>query len=87
MHAGFSGYLKHVDFFIDFVQLLFAPTTIEFNIFCWNFAHVSYLPISTKGCSRFFFILFKHWVICKNQKRPGYCILTFYNFIDNSKFL
>ena len=31
-----------------------APTTIEFNIFCWNFAHVSYLPMSTKGCSDFF---------------------------------
>ena len=24
-----------------------APTTIEFNIFCWNSAHVSYWPVST----------------------------------------
>ena len=31
-----------------------APTTLEFNIFCWNFTHVSYLPMSTKGCSGFF---------------------------------
>ena len=30
------------------------PTTIEFNIFCWNFAHVSWLPMSTKACSGFF---------------------------------
>ena len=22
--------------------------------FCWNFAHVSYLPMSTKGCAGFF---------------------------------
>ena len=25
------------------------------NIFCWNFAHVSDLPMSTKKCARFFF--------------------------------
>ena len=25
-----------------------------FNIFCWNFAHVSYLPMSTKVCPGFF---------------------------------
>ena len=31
-----------------------APTTIEFNIFCWNFAHVSVLPMSTNGCFGFF---------------------------------
>ena len=31
-----------------------ALTTLVFNVFCWNFAHVSYLPISTKGCSGFF---------------------------------
>ena len=31
-----------------------APTTIEFNIFYWIFAHFSYLTVSTKGCSRFF---------------------------------
>ena len=31
-----------------------APTTIKFNIFCWNFAHVSYLTMSTKECSWFF---------------------------------
>ena len=30
-----------------------APTTTQFNIFCWNFAHVSYLTMSTKGFSGF----------------------------------
>ena len=34
-----------------------ATTTTEFNIFCWNFAHVSYLTISTKGCSEFFYFI------------------------------
>ena len=45
-----------------------APTTIEFNIFCWNFAHLSFLPVSTKGCS-WFFILSRFRVIDK----PGLC--------------
>ena len=44
------------------------PTTIEFNIFCWNFVHLSYLPVSIKGCSGFF-ILFRSWVV----DRPGFC--------------
>ena len=43
-----------------------APTTIDFNIFCWTFAHVLYLPVSTKECGGFF-ILFRTWVICQNQ--------------------
>ena len=34
--------------------------------FCWNFAHAYYLPMSTKGCVGFFFILFRSWIICKN---------------------
>ena len=51
-----------------------APTTTMFNIFCWNFAHVSYLAISTKGCSRFFLILFRSWVINKNVKNE--CVET-----------
>ena len=32
-----------------------------------------------------FLILFKSWVICKNWKRPGFCTLVFYTFIDNSR--
>ena len=32
-----------------------APTTIEFNIFCGNLAHVSNLTMSTKSCSRFLY--------------------------------
>ena len=43
-----------------------APTTLQFSICCWNFAHVSYLPMSTKECAGLFFVLFRSWVICKN---------------------
>ena len=34
-----------------------APTTIKFNILCWNFAHVSYLTMSTKRYSGFFLFI------------------------------
>ena len=30
------------------------PTALQFNIFWWNFALVSYLPMSTKGYLGFF---------------------------------
>ena len=63
------------------LKLWQAPSNIEFNIFCWNFAHVSYLPMSTKGCSEFFFILFRSWVICKNKKRPGFYTFAFFLFL------
>ena len=31
-----------------------APSTTKCNVSCWNFAHVFYLTMSTKGCSEFF---------------------------------
>ena len=34
-----------------------TPTILQFNIFCWNFAHVFYLPMSTKVCGIFLFYL------------------------------
>ena len=34
-----------------------APTILQFNIFCWNLAHVFYLPMSTKGCVGFFYFI------------------------------
>ena len=43
-------------------------TTIAFNIFCWNFAHFSCLPITKRGCSRFYLFLLRSWVICQNKK-------------------
>ena len=51
------------------LKLWRAPSTIKFNIFCYNFAHVSVLSISAKRCARFFFILFRSWVFDK----PDFC--------------
>ena len=31
-----------------------TPTILQFNIFCWNFAHVFYIPLSKRGCVGFF---------------------------------
>ena len=36
------------------LNTLTSSATLHFNIFCWNFAHVSYLPKPTKGCAGFF---------------------------------
>ena len=42
----------NLDKALSFLRKLWrAPTLIKFNILCWNFAHVSYLTISTKGYS------------------------------------
>ena len=46
-----------------------APTILQLNIFCWNFAHVSYLPISTNGCSGLFFFSLDLELFEKNKKR------------------
>ena len=34
-----------------------VAATVEFNIFYWNFAHLSYLPVSTKSYSGFFYLV------------------------------
>ena len=31
-----------------------TPTMLQFNIFCWNFAHVFYLLLAKKACVGFF---------------------------------
>ena len=54
-----------------------APTTIGFNIFCWNFVQLSYLSLSSKGVQNFF-ILFRSWVI----ENPGVC-----ECVDTSPFI
>ena len=51
------------------------------QIFCWNFAHVSFLTMSTKGGLEIFFILFRSSVINKS-KYPGFC-----KCVETSSFL
>ena len=63
-----------------------ATTTIKFIIFCWNFAHVPYLTMSTKGCSGLILILFRSWVISKNIKNEFVETRCFFIFANYSRF-
>ena len=54
------------------------------NIFCWNFARISYLTMSTKVCG-IFLILLRSSVICEKLKRPGFYTLVYYIFVNNSR--
>ena len=67
LRQSFINSEKPVNLF-EKLNRLKNPATTDFNIFCWNFAQVSYSIMSTKGCSGFFFILFGSWVINKNVK-------------------
>ena len=61
-----------------------APTTLQLNIFCWHFAHIFYLPISTKWCVglfRIFFILFRSWLVCKKIKKTWFLHTRFFTFL------
>ena len=54
-------------------------SSLQFNIFCWNFAHVFYLPMSTKTFAGFFLFFYRSWVICKLE-RLGFYTLAFLHF-------
>ena len=47
--------------------------------FCWNFAHVSYLPMSTKGCWDFFHLDLDLELFAKIKKElvPTHSLFTF----------
>ena len=47
-------FLRNQIFCLKIWKLWRALTILQFNIFCWNFAHVFYLPLSKKGCVGFF---------------------------------
>ena len=51
------SFLKNQVFCLKILKIWRAPTILQFNIFCWNFAHVFYLPMSTKVCGIFLFYL------------------------------
>ena len=57
---------------------------MEFNIFSWNFAHVSYLPMSKKGCSGFFWFYLDLELFTKIKKDLVSTHSIFYIFINNS---
>ena len=66
-----------------------APTVTKFNIFCWNFAHVSYLSRKVgkqkKIVFGIFFILFRPWVINENVKNGCVETRSFLIFANNSR--
>ena len=82
---GQSAIVWNQVFCLKIWKLWRDSTTLQFNSFCWNFTHVSYLPMSTKGCVGFYFILFRSWVINKNVKSKCVETRSFYNFIDNPR--
>ena len=47
-----------------------APTTLDFNSFCWNFSHTTYQFLQ-KGV-RDVFMCFTTWVTWQNKKIPGF---------------
>ena len=49
--------LKKAGILSENSKILTSSTTLQFNISNWNFAHVSYLPMSTKGCVGFFYFV------------------------------
>ena len=55
------------------------------NIFWWNFAHVSYLSMSTKVCAGFFLFCLDVELFAKKLKRPGFHTFLFYILTNNSR--
>ena len=72
-------------FCLKISKLWLAPTILQFDIFCWNFAHVFYLPMSAKGCAGFFLFYLDLELFAKIKKRPGLYTLVFYTFVNNSR--
>ena len=62
-----------------------APTTVELNIILLKLRTRFLLTNVCNRVFRIFFILFRSWVICKNQKRPVFYTLVFWIFIINSR--
>ena len=60
--------------------------TLTSSNFCWNFAHVFYLVMSTKECVGFFFTLLRSWVINKSVKNKCVETRSFSIFANNPRF-
>ena len=62
-----------------------APSATKFNLFCWDFAHVSYLRMSTKGCSGYFLFCLDLELLKKNVKNECVETRSFLTFANNSR--
>ena len=70
---------NHV-FCLKIWKLWRAPTILQFNIFCWNFAHVLYLPMSTKACVRFF-LFYLHLELFEKVKKDLVSTHSFFTLL------
>ena len=69
-----------------FFQKLKTFTSSNYRRLCWNFCWSSFPnQCLQKGFRDIFFILFRTWVICQNQKWPSFYPLTETRFINNSR--
>ena len=68
--------------FENFDELQLSYSSIFFTKISHTFPAYQRLQKSVQG----FFILFRSWVFCKKLKRPGFYILVFYIFINNSRY-
>ena len=55
------------------------------HCFCWNFVHVSYLPMSIKGLRDLFLFCLNLELFAK-IKQTGFLHTRIYTFINNSRF-
>ena len=78
-------FLRNQVFCLKIRKLWRALTILQFNIFCWNFAHVFYLPLSKKGCVESFLFYLDLELFAKIKIRPGFYTVIFYTFINNSR--
>ena len=62
-----------------------ASTTIEFHIFCWNFAHIFYLVMSRKGYVGFFLFCLDLELLIKSVKSQCVGTRLFLIFANNSR--
>ena len=60
------------DFCLKFWKFWRASTTTDFHHFYWCFPRVPYLPMSTKGCVRFFLFCLKLELFTKIKKNLVY---------------
>ena len=77
---------KKPGFLSEKLKILTSSIIHRVQHFSWNFAHVCFLLTTAyKSVFEIFYILFRSWVICKNQKGPGFSTLVFCIFINNSR--
>ena len=61
-------FLRNQVFCLKIWKLWQAPTILQFNIFCWNVAHVFYLQLPKQWCVGFFLLYLDFELFAKTEK-------------------